>query len=44
MSVNGQNTEKKTHDEVVSMMSTEEDMIILMQVQNRWPGFDSAFV
>ena len=30
--MNGQSTEKKTHDEVVSMMSTEEDMIILMQV------------
>ena len=32
VSVNGQTTEKKTHDEVVEMMSTVEDMIILMQV------------
>ena len=32
LSVNGQSTEGKTHDEVVDMMKHSEDKIILMQV------------
>ena len=37
VSVNGQATEKKTHDEVVEMMNAVEDLIILMQVLSLMP-------